>query len=180
VIVRRMRSRRRNRNPARRPRCSSVPSRSPLNRARTVATSAAEATNVTAFRANTVPAPAEATRSPPSSGPRRMPAFRPRATIPFAQPRSSSPTKFGIAADEADRNGASATAERNANTRSRPGSWTRAMAKKQAAAARSETIMTRCLLNRSPRAPAKGLANPTVPNVRNNAAATHVADRVRS
>ena len=100
--------------------------------------------------------------------------------MPFAHARSSSPTRLGMAAEDAERNGDSATADRKANNSSSHGARTVAIAKKQAAPARSEAIITFRRSNRSPSAPANGLANPVVPNVRNRAAATHAAEPVRS
>jgi len=84
-----------------------------------------------------------------------------------------------MAAEDDERKGASATADRKAKVRSSHGAWARAMTKKQAAPARSEAIITRRRSNRSPRAPAKGLTKPVVPKVRKRAAATHVAEPVR-
>ena len=84
-----------------------------------------------------------------------------------------------MAAEDAERKGASATADRKAKVSNSQGACTRAMAKKQAAPARSEAIITRRRSNRSPSAPAKGLTKPMVPKVRKRAAATHAADPVR-
>src|SRR5438552_7326152 len=107
-----------------------------------VATNAAESTKETAFPAKTEPDPIEETSNPPSRGPTRMPALRPRLSIPFAQLRSWSPTRLGMAAEDEEKNGASATAERKANRSNSHGAWTRAMARKQPAPARPEAIMT--------------------------------------
>jgi hypothetical protein len=54
-----------------------------------------------------------------------------------------------------------------------------AMAANRAAAVRSDTIMTRLRLNRSPSVPASGPMSPLVPNVSSRVAASHAADPVR-
>src|SRR3954453_22944599 len=54
-------------------------------------------------------APRVATVTPPSTGPARMPAERLAASRPLAQARSPSPTRFGTAAEDAGKNGASAS-----------------------------------------------------------------------
>src|SRR5262249_28227540 len=107
-----------------------------------VATSAAEIRNDAALIRKTGPAPIEDTSTPPATGPTTMPAFRPRATIPLAQLRSASSTRFGIAADDEEKNGASASADRKAHTSNIEGAWATPMATKQPAPARSDAIMT--------------------------------------
>jgi hypothetical protein len=109
-----------------------------------------------------------------------MPMFRPSATRPFAQERCSSSTRFGIAAAEADQNGCSTIAERNAAPSSHAGSSRSAIAPKHAAPARSDTTMTFLRSNRSPSAPPSGAKIPAMPNVSNNVSESHVAESVRS
>ena len=87
---------------------------------------------------------------------------------------------LGIAAAEADQNGCSAIADRNAAPSNQAGSWRNAIAAKHAAPARSETIMTRLRSNRSPSTPPSGAKIPATPNVRNSVNESHVAESVRS
>src|SRR3990172_1941694 len=98
----------------------------------------------------------------------------------FTQLRCSSSTKFGIAAADAEKNGASARGDRNAIATSQTGSSANANAAKQAAPARSETIITVRRSNRSPSEPANGPTNPDTPNVSRSVAESHVAEPVRS
>ena len=69
--------------------------------------------------------------------------MRPALIRPFAQPRSSSGVRFGIAAVAAGLNGASAIAATTVSASSAAGSWTNAIATNVAAPARSEMIITR-------------------------------------
>ena len=140
----------------------------------------AEKTNDIAFRPNTQLEPTEASSSPPMAGPTMIPEFRPSAIKPFAQLRSSSDTRLGIAAPEADQNGVSTTAEANARPSSHPGSCVNAIAAKQPTPSRSDTIITRRRSNRSPSAPARGATNPLTPNVSSNVADSHVGECVSS
>jgi hypothetical protein len=128
--VRSTRSLAMNTNPARTPRCScsSCSVRSSANRPRTVSTIAAETTKENEFAANTNSGPMAASSAPPSAGPSMMPAFPPSCSKPFAQASSSSPTRFGTAAAEADQNGVSTTAATNPTAISSQGSCTNAIA----------------------------------------------------
>ena len=130
--------------------------------------------------ANTQEAPTAARSTPPTAGPIVMPMFRPIATRLFAQATFSCGTRFGIAALEAGQNGASAIAERNAAATSGPGESMNAIAKKHAALAPSETIITRRRSKRSPSTAASGPTTPLTPSVRMSAAASQAADPVRS
>ena len=170
-----------NTNPALSPRCSSSCSdRSSENRPRTVATTSAESTNESAFRPKTIPAPMTASSTPPTAGPSMIPAFAPTWTRPFAQARSSLPTRFGIAACEADQNGVSTTAVTNPIASRSAGSSTNAIAPNAAAPARSEAIITFRRSNRSPSTPPSGANSPLAPNVSRSDADSHAADPVRS
>ena len=179
--LRRTGSRTRNRKPAQIPWCSPASDRSPAKSARTETTSIAESTNDAALIANTHGAPTTASRIPPIAGPTMMPTLRPIATRLLAQLTWSCGTRFGIAALEAGQNGASASADRNAISTSGPGdSATNAMPAKQAAAARSDTIITVRRSNRSPSTLANGPTAPLTPSVTSSAAASHTAEPVWS
>ena len=141
---------------------------------------AADTTNENAFRPNTIPGPIAASSTPPSAGPSMIPAFPPIWSRPFAHARSSLPTRFGMAAAEADQNGASTTAATNPRASSSAGSCTNASARKHAAPARSDTIITRLRSNRSPSIPPSGANTPDTPNVSSRDAESHAAEPVRS
>ena len=140
----------------------------------------ADSTNETAFRANTALGLVTASISPPSAGPIVIPALRLAPSRLLAHVTCSGPATLGIAASDADQNGASAIAERNAHTSSHAGSSDSAIIAKQAAPASSETIMTLRRSNRSPSIPAGGPTNPRTPNVSRSDRATHAAEPVRS
>ena len=168
-------------NPARIPSCSwASPSRSSANRPCTVTTSTADRTKDSAFAANTRPAPITASRTPPIAGPIMIPAFAPTWISPLAHARSSSSTRFGIAAAEADQKGVSTMAAANPTASNQPGSWLKAIAAKHAAPARSDTIMTRLRSNRSPSTPPIGANRPLTPNVSRSDADNQAAERVCS
>ncbi len=113
-----------------------------MNLARTVQTIAAEITNEAALTANTALAPITATSAPPIAGPSATPALRLMPSRLFAHDRCSSPATLGMAASDADQNGASATADANAHPSSHAGSSPSAISAKQAAPARSDAIRT--------------------------------------
>ena len=140
----------------------------------------ADSTNETAFAANTTSELETASSAPPSAGPIAMPESRLAPRRLFAHVVSSGPATLGMAASEAEKNGASATAERNAHGSSHAGSDDSAIMPKHAAPARSETIRTVRRSNRSPSMPAGGPMNPCTPNVSSSDTATHDADPVRS
>jgi hypothetical protein len=99
---------------------------------------------------------------------------------PLAHDKSSSSTRLGTAAAEADQNGASTTAATNPRASSSTGSWTNASARKHAAPARSDAIITRLRLKRSPSMPPSGANTPETPNVSSSDAESHAAEPVRS
>ena len=121
-----------------------------------------------------------ASSAPPSAGPTAIPESRLALTRLFAHVVSSGPATLGIAASEAEKNGASATADRNAHVRSHAGSDDSAIIPKHTAPASSEAIMTFRRSKRSPRMPAGGPMNPRTPNVSSSDSATHDAEPVFS
>ncbi len=109
-----------------------------------------------------------------------MPAFFAIATMLFAHGRSSCrEMRFGIAAAEADQNGTSTTADRNANASRGAGACASPMQKKNTAPRTSETIITVRRSYRSPSVPAKSPTNPVMPNVNRSVAESHAAECVR-
>ena len=108
-----------------------------------------------------------------------IPAFLAMATMLFPHGISLSPsTRFGIAAAEADQNGTSTTAEKNANRIRSDGACASPMHRKNSAPSRSDQIITRRRSNRSPRVPAKMPTNPVTPNVRSSVAESQAAECV--
>ena len=92
----------------------------------------ADTTNDTAFTPNTMSGLfVTASSAPPSAGPTAIPESRLALTRLFAHVVSSGPATLGIAASEAEKNGASATADRNAHVRSHAGSDDSAIIPKQ-------------------------------------------------
>ncbi len=83
---------------------------------------------------------------------------------------------MGIAAREAEKNGASAIADRNANASNHAGSCASAIAPKHSAAAPSDASITRRRSNRSLRCPANGPTRPSIPNVSSRVADSQIAE----
>jgi hypothetical protein len=124
-------------------------------------------------------APTDATKTPPSSGPRVRPAYRPIEIRLFAHDRFSAPATLGIAAPDAAGKGASNTEAMKARASRMTGRSVRnAITSQQTAAADSPTIITRRRSKRSPIAPLIGPSSPMTPHVRIIAAATQAAEPV--
>ena len=138
----------------------------------------AETANDMALIANTHWAPMRETNNPPTRGPTRMPRFRPRETVPLAHAIWSSPTRFGMAAADAEMNAGSARADRNEKSTRLPGEWTSAMAPKHTAPISSHTTIKRLRSSRSPRIPPTGPNSPSAPKVASAARVSQAAEWV--
>src|SRR5436309_13435493 len=88
----------------------------------------------------------------------------PMLIVPLAHARSSVATRFGTAALTAGKNGDSVAEARKARVNNESGDLANASPPKHAAPNRSDAIITRRRLNRSPSDPARGVSRPSVAN----------------
>ena len=102
-----------------------------------------------------------------------------RWRMAFAQASSSSGTRFGIAAVDAERYGDCATAASADRPISAVGAWTNTSTTLTPAPAPSDQIMTMRRSKRSPSMPANGAARPYVPTTARSAAEPQIAEWVR-
>ena len=167
------------RKPARRPSCSSASTRSGSAKVpRTVKTIAADPAKQIAFAPNTTLGSSSPATAPPSSGPSRAPALRPIAMVLLAQATSSTGTRLGTAAVDAEKYGDWAIALMNASAISASGWCVNAITPATPAAASSEAIITRRRSMRSPSAPRSGVKTPEAPMLTNSAADIHTVECV--
>jgi len=164
------------RTPAKTPRCLSLPSGSTTKRPFTEKTSTAETRNDAAFAWKATVAPKVATSNPPHAAPINIPADELAETTPFAHPRRSAGTIIATSALDAGENGASAMEAAADNATSTTKLPACAIAKKHAAAATSEAIMTRRRSKRSPSDPAHGLTATRAAKAAISAAANQLPD----
>ena len=109
-----------------------------------------------------------------------METLRAAPIVPFAHGRSSSGTRFGIAASTANQNGSEAIDATNPSATRAAGSRTKTNATQIAALRASETIITRRRSKRSAMCPATGVRNPVMPKLKSSVAASQTAEPVRS
>ena len=104
--------------------------------------------------------------------------MRPIEMVLLAHATSSTGTRFGTAAVDAEKYGDCAIALASARTTSASGRWVNAIIPATAAAASSEPIITRRRSNRSPSAPRSGVEMPEAPMLTNSAPDIHTVECV--
>ena len=145
---------------------------------RTVQTIAADPAKQIAFAPNTTLGPSRPATAPPSIGPSSAPALRPIAMVLLAQATSSTGTRLGTAAVDAEKYGDCAIAPMNASAISASGWCVNAITPTTPAAASSETIITLRRSMRSPSAPRSGVKMPEAPMLTKSAADIHTVECV--